>query len=573
MNESPVLIDLASLTPHPANPRLVEREDVIATIQQQIRASGFDPSHAILVRPLDGGYQIVSGHNRTAAARRAGLKKIPAWVREMDDDTAFMQLVLSNTQGELSPLERGIHALAATERHGDIKAYADAMGRKPSTVQGEVQAARVAKNARAFFPDLLNRTRHLAEIHGAPESCWPALIKRLLDGKWTVEQTNAAVKAVLAVKPPRGYEKLFALEKLQEMAAGGQDATEVTRLSIRAIERGRADIRDVQFAVEEHAAKFEGWLAESGVWDDRAITAAAQHLIDNQRALRRESEAKVAKLKRAVTLAEWKTLTAAEQEAACRVANPKAKLNKQDNDAIEWARWSWNPVTGCLHNCPYCYARDLAEKYYPQKFEPSIVPEALSAPVNAAPPKEAATDLGLKNIFTCSMADLFGNWVPKEWIEAVLGITRQAKQWNFLMLTKFPQRLAEFEFPDNVWTGTTVDCQARVAVAERAMRQVKSAVKWVSIEPMIEPITMDFSVVQWVVIGGARASAQTPAWRPPRRWVIDATHRAMQRGCAVYHKDNLNLERLRSYPGYDDKEPGAAPSPFHYLKESAKEGK
>ena len=59
-------------------------------------------------------YQIISGHNRTTAARRAGLQQIPAWVREMDDDTAFMQLVLSNAQGELSPLERGMHALAAT---------------------------------------------------------------------------------------------------------------------------------------------------------------------------------------------------------------------------------------------------------------------------------------------------------------------------------------------------------------------------------------------------------------------------------------------------------------------------
>jgi hypothetical protein len=65
-------------------------------------------------------------------------------------------------------------------------------------------------------------------------------VKRLIDGKWTVEQTNAAVKAVLAVKPPRGYEKIFAIEKLQEMTAAGQDPTEVTRLSIRAIERARA---------------------------------------------------------------------------------------------------------------------------------------------------------------------------------------------------------------------------------------------------------------------------------------------------------------------------------------------
>jgi protein gp37 len=318
--------------------------------------------------------------------------------------------------------------------------------------------------------------------------------------------------------------------------------------------------------VEEYAAKFEAWLAEHGAWDDNAITAQTQLLIKDQRAARQQAEAKVAKLKRAMTLAEWKTLTAAERDAVVRVQNPKAKLTKQDSDSIEWAQWSWNPVTGCLHNCPYCYARDIAERFYPQKFEPSIVPEALSAPLNAAPPKDAAANVGYRNIFTCSMADLFGNWVPKEWIDSVLGIARQAKHWNFLMLTKFPQRLVEFEFPDNAWIGVTVDCQARVAVTERALRQVKAGVKWVSLEPLIEPITMDFSLVQWVVIGGASPSSQTPEWRPPRRWVIDLTCQAMQAGCAVYHKTNLNPERLRGYPGFVEQEPGSAPSPFHYLK-------
>jgi ParB-like chromosome segregation protein Spo0J len=45
--------------------------------------AGFDPSHAILVRQLAGGYQIVSGHTRTTTARRAGLARVPAWVQEM----------------------------------------------------------------------------------------------------------------------------------------------------------------------------------------------------------------------------------------------------------------------------------------------------------------------------------------------------------------------------------------------------------------------------------------------------------------------------------------------------------
>jgi hypothetical protein len=57
----------------------------------------------------------------------------------------------------------------------------------------------------------------------------------MLDGNWNVEQTSAAAKTVLAAKPPRGYEKLFVIEKLQEMAAAGQDPTEVTRLAVRAI--------------------------------------------------------------------------------------------------------------------------------------------------------------------------------------------------------------------------------------------------------------------------------------------------------------------------------------------------
>lgn len=43
----------------------------------------------------------------------AGLDAVPCWVRHMDDDEAYMQLALGNVQGELSPLEIGMHALRA----------------------------------------------------------------------------------------------------------------------------------------------------------------------------------------------------------------------------------------------------------------------------------------------------------------------------------------------------------------------------------------------------------------------------------------------------------------------------
>jgi ParB/RepB/Spo0J family partition protein len=565
MNDAPTLIDIALLDPHPANPRVVEREDVIAAIEQQIREAGFDASHAILVRPVGGRYQIVSGHNRTAAARRVGLTQVPAWVREMDDDTAFMQLVLANAQGELSPLERGLHALAATEKHGDIKGYAEATGRPRPSVQAEVQAARVAKSCTCNFSELLDRTRHLSDIHAAPRHCWPALVKRMVEGRWTVEETKAMVNVVATAKPPRGYESLFPVDRLQELVARGEDANELIKYSVRTIERARADMRDAQFDSDEFVARFDEWLAEHGPWDTKAMAAHAHDLIEEQRAARRAAEAKVAKLKRAVMLTEWQSMSGAERQALLAVRNAKAKLTRQDKESsIEWARWSWNPVTGCRHNCAYCYARDIAERFYPQKFEPSLVPDALAAPLNAAPPKEAADDVGWKNIFTCSMADLFGNWVPAEWIEAVLAVVREAREWNFLMLTKFAQRLAEFEFPDNVWLGATIDSQARVTATERAMVNARAAVKWVSIEPMLDPIAMDFSIFQWVVVGGASASSQTPEWKPPRKWVIDLTAHAMAAGCAVYHKTNLNLERLRDYPGFTAPEPSEPPTEFHH---------
>jgi protein gp37 len=106
--------------------------------------------------------------------------------------------------------------------------------------------------------------------------------------------------------------------------------------------------------------------------------------------------------------------------------------------------------------------------------------------------------------------------VPAEWIEAVLASMRGAPQWSFLCLTKFPKRMAEFAIPENVWMGTTVDLQARVPAAEAAFERINCAVKWLSVEPMLEPLTFRrLDLFDWVVIGGASRSSATPAWHPP----------------------------------------------------------
>ena len=56
------------------------------------------------------------------------------------------------------------------------------------------------------------------------------------------------------------------------------------------------------------------------------------------------------------------------------------------NDNIEWASWTWNPVTGCQHGCPYCYARDIAARFYCKGgFEPKFHPDRQTSPANTLP--------------------------------------------------------------------------------------------------------------------------------------------------------------------------------------------
>lgn len=241
------------------------------------------------------------------------------------------------------------------------------------------------------------------------------------------------------------------------------------------------------------------------------------------------------------------------------LASSSKAMNEQDDKNIEWAAWSWNPVTGCLHGCDYCYARDIANRFYAQKFAPSFVPERLTAPANTRSIKPRwAGDIGYRNVFTCSMADLFGKWVPQEWIEAVLQTVADNPQWTFLFLSKFPQRMAEFAYPANVWLGTTVDKQWAVDRAEKAFRKIKASgfdgVCWLSCEPMLERLTFTgLDMFDWVVMGGSSRSTQTPEYRPPFDDIVHLYDQARATGCQVYQKTNLipgmsDDQRIREYP-------------------------
>jgi len=253
--------------------------------------------------------------------------------------------------------------------------------------------------------------------------------------------------------------------------------------------------------------------------------------------------------------------TRAEKQEASVIEPPKRASKptfNRTNDNIEWAQWTWNPVTGCKHGCKYCYARDIDARFNPgNNFAPTFHNDRLSAPQHMRVPAEAATNIGLRNVFVCSMADLFGDWVPENWIDQVLDEVHNAPDWNFLFLTKNPKRLPEWSWPQNAWVGTTVDVQARVQAAMDAFREVDAPVRFMSCEPMTERLVFDdLSMFDWVIIGGMSDNSGGPTTQPEWAWVEELTGQAMAAGLAVYWKPNLQkaweLEfgkrRKRQYP-------------------------
>ena len=152
---------------------------------------------------------------------------------------------------------------------------------------------------------------------------------------------------------------------------------------------------------------------------------------------------------------------------------------------------------------------------FPKGFKPHFRKERLAAPQNTLIPKGREREPGIRNVFVCSMADLFGDWVPQKWIDAVLKAVAENPQWNFLFLTKNPSRLVEIEWPANAWVGTTVDRQARVEPAIAAFQKIKAPVRFLSCEPLLEELNFPtLDCFDWVIIGAQSAAGRNRRFSP-----------------------------------------------------------
>jgi protein gp37 len=218
--------------------------------------------------------------------------------------------------------------------------------------------------------------------------------------------------------------------------------------------------------------------------------------------------------------------------------------------AIEWCDLSWNPVTGCKHGCPYCYARKIAERFkgskaWPQGFEPTYHAKRLFDPEKQKTPQ---------TIFVCSMADIFGSWLAEGWINTVMTAMLRAPGHTYILLTKNPNRAANrlpdffyqwgekllpSKIPHNWWIGASVE-SSRYTGRIDDLRRVPTENLFVSFEPLLGPVTcedfpLDLTGIKQVIIG-----AQTNPFYPVQvSWIKTIEDEADRVGAKVFVKDSL----------------------------------
>lgn len=237
------------------------------------------------------------------------------------------------------------------------------------------------------------------------------------------------------------------------------------------------------------------------------------------------------------------------------------------NTKIEWCDASVNPVTGCWHGCEYCYARSIANRFAGADCEPdgSSCVHRLDQPLfktfKSGKKGIAPYPYGFnptfhtykldeinryhgKTIFVCSMADLFGDWVPDKWIQMVFDACKENPSNRYLFLTKNPKRMLalgkENLLPtkSNFWYGSTITDPDMPAFWSDEHNT------FVSMEPILASFDCEIGsnsiidTAKWIILGAETGNRKAKI-HPKRIWIESAVQKMQERGVPVFMKDSM----------------------------------
>ncbi len=260
------------------------------------------------------------------------------------------------------------------------------------------------------------------------------------------------------------------------------------------------------------------------------------------------------------------------------------------NSKIEWTDATWNPTRGCSRvspGCKNCYAERQAirQKNSGYKGLVTIVNghPAWTGVVRALTGKTLEDPLHWKKprrVFVNSMSDLFHEALPDEAIDRVFAVMALCPQHTFQVLTKRPERMlawcdrleqmaaawrpntktGEFTPSDvlnlrwmhgtfgrgpafpyhpwplpNVWLGVSVEDRKNKDRID-ILRQVPAAVRFLSIEPLLEDIgQLDLIGIDWVIAGGESGPGARPA---PPEWFRSVRDQCEAAGVSFFFKQH-----------------------------------
>jgi len=202
---------------------------------------------------------------------------------------------------------------------------------------------------------------------------------------------------------------------------------------------------------------------------------------------------------------------------------------------INWTHESSNPIRfrrkddgregwQCIKvspGCKHCYAEamNLSTRISYGTFLPYDVRsmDMVEPFVHEKELRRLATSKALtgKKVFIEDMSDLFGDFIPDQMREEVLGTLFRRSDVTFQVLTKRPQNALKYVFPDHVWFGTSIETQEQFKKRAASFMSVSARISFLSVEPMLEPIDLCLSGIDTkrelqVICGGESGPKHRP---------------------------------------------------------------
>jgi protein gp37 len=223
-----------------------------------------------------------------------------------------------------------------------------------------------------------------------------------------------------------------------------------------------------------------------------------------------------------------------------------------DNSSIEWTDATWNPVRGCTKispGCKHCYAETFAERFrdvpghpFEQGFDLRLVPEKLDEPFRWA---------GSRRVFVNSMSDLFHEKVPDAFIARVVSVMRRADWHIYQVLTKRADRMQRLVANApwvaacrHIWLGVSVEDRAYGLPRLGDLRATSAAVRFLSIEPLLENLgKFSLKKIDWVIVGGESGPGARPMCED---WVIDIQEQCRCAGVPFFFKQWGGVQKGRT---------------------------